>query len=95
MKMKYDLISGTPYGGCGHEGGDMMEKGKLLQGAVDAGNEGAGLMGLEEVRAALAEKANDGHIAGVKALIRMRGAARLSEVDPAEYPALLEDAEAL
>ena len=44
---------------------------------------------LEEVRAVLAEKANAGHIAEVKALIRERGAARLSEIDPAEYPALL------
>lgn len=50
---------------------------------------------LEEVRALLAEKANSGHVAEVKALIRMRGAGRLSEIDPAEYPALLADAEAL
>lgn len=50
---------------------------------------------LEEVRAVLAEKANAGHIAEVKALIRERGAARLSEIDPAEYPALLAEAEKL
>jgi len=50
---------------------------------------------LEEVRAVLAEKANAGHMAEVKALIRERGAVRLSEIDPAEYPALLAEAEKL
>lgn len=51
--------------------------------------------GLEEVRAVLAEKANAGYIAEVKALIRERGAGRLSEVEPEEYPALLAEAESL
>ena len=50
---------------------------------------------LEEVRAVLAEKANAGHTAEVKALIRDRGAGRLSEIDPAEYPTLLAEAEKL
>lgn len=58
-----------------------MEKVKLLE--------------LEEVRAVLAEKANAGHTAEVKVLIRERGANRLSEIDPAEYPALLAEAEKL
>ena len=50
---------------------------------------------LEEVQAVLAEKANAGHVAEVKALIRERGAGRLSEIDPAEYPSLLAEAEKL
>lgn len=50
---------------------------------------------LEEVRAVLVEKANAGHVAEVKALIREHGAGRLSEIDPAEYPALLAEAEKL
>ncbi len=50
---------------------------------------------LEEVRAALAEKVNAGHMVEVKALIRERGADRLSEIDPSEYPALLAEAESL
>lgn len=49
----------------------------------------------EEVREVLAEKANAGHMAEVKALIRERGAGRLSEIDPEEYPALLAEAEKL
>lgn len=95
MKMKYEFADNLAYSGCGHEGGDVMEEMKLLQASADAGMKGAGQPGLEEVRAVLAEKANDGHIAEVKMLIRVRGAGRLSEIDPAEYPALLADAEAL
>ena len=53
------------------------------------------MLELEEVRAVLAEKANAGYIAEVKALIRERGAGRLSEVEPAEYPVLLAEAESL
>lgn len=81
----------------GYEGGDVMERTEMVQVPADAGTEGRGqeMVELEEVRAALAEKADDGHIAAVKALIRMRGACRLSEVDPAEYPALLAEAGAL
>lgn len=98
MKMKYEFANNLAYSGCGHEGGDGMEEMKLLQASADAGMEagqGEKLPGLEEVRAVLAEKANDGHIAEVKMLIRVRGAGRLSEIDPAEYPALLADAEDL
>jgi len=95
MKMEYEFMNNLAYSGCGHEGGDVMEEIKLLQTSADAETEGAGQLELEEVRAVLAEKANDGHVAEVKALIRGRGAGRLSEIDPAEYPALLADANAL
>ena len=50
---------------------------------------------LEQVRAALAEKARAGHTAEVKALLLKHGADKLSDIDPAEYPALLVDAEVL
>lgn len=50
---------------------------------------------LEEVRAVLAEKSRAGHTTEVKALLIKHGAEKLSEVDPAEYPALLADAEVL
>lgn len=50
---------------------------------------------LEEVRAVLAEKSRAGHTAKVKELLIQHGAEKLSEVDPAEYPALLADAEVL
>ncbi len=50
---------------------------------------------LEEVRAMLAEKSRAGHTAEVKELLNKHGADKLSEIDPAEYPALLADAEVL
>ena len=50
---------------------------------------------LEAVRAVLADKSRSGFTAEVKALIEKHGAARLSEVDPANYKALLQEAEVL
>ena len=50
---------------------------------------------LEEVRAVLAEKSRSGHTEGVRALLNKHGADKLSEIDPAEYPALLAEAEVL
>lgn len=50
---------------------------------------------LEEVRAVLAEKSRAGHTAEVKELLNKHGADKLSEIDPAEYPALFADAEVL
>ena len=50
---------------------------------------------LEQVRAVLAEKSRAGHTAEVKALLLKHGADKLSDIDPAEYPALLADAEVL
>ena len=50
---------------------------------------------LEEVRAVLAEKSRSGHTAKVRELLEKHGAAKLSEVDPTKYAALLADAEVL
>lgn len=50
---------------------------------------------LAQIRAVLAEKAGAGHMAEVKALLRERGVNKLSAINPAEYSALLVDAEAL
>ena len=50
---------------------------------------------LEEVRAVLAEKSRAGHTAEVKELLARHGADKLSEIDPAEYAALLAEAEVL
>lgn len=50
---------------------------------------------LEEVRAVLAEKSRSGHTEEVRELLNKHGADKLSEIDPAEYPALLAEAEAL
>lgn len=43
---------------------------------------------LEDVRAVLAEKSRAGHTAEVRALLKKYGAAKLSEINPANYEAL-------
>ena len=50
---------------------------------------------LEEVRAVLAEKSRSGHTEEVRELLARHGADKLSEIDPAEYPVLLAEAEVL
>ena len=50
---------------------------------------------LEQVRAALAEKSNEGYTAQVRELLKKYGADRLSAIDPSEYASLLADAEVL
>lgn len=50
---------------------------------------------LEQVRAVLADKSRAGHTAEVRTLLQKYGADRLSQIDPANYEALLRDAEGL
>ena len=50
---------------------------------------------LEQVRAVLAEKSQDGLTAEVRALLEKYGAQKLSAVDPKDYAALLKEAEVL
>ena len=50
---------------------------------------------LEEVRAVLTEKSRNGHTAKVRELLEKHGAAKLSEIDPQKYSALLAEAEVL
>jgi hypothetical protein len=50
---------------------------------------------LEVLRAVLTDKSRSGHTAEVRELLQRHGAAKLSDIDPAEYPALLAEAEAL
>lgn len=50
---------------------------------------------LEVVRAVLAEKSRAGHTAKVRELLEKYGAAKLSEIEPSQYPSLLEEAEVL
>lgn len=52
-------------------------------------------MTLAEVRAVLAEKSRAGHTAEIRELLLKHGAEKLSDIDPAEYPSLLTDAEVL
>ena len=48
---------------------------------------------LTDVRAILAEKSRSGYTADVKALLLKYGADKLSDINPADYEALLADAE--
>ena len=50
---------------------------------------------LEQVRAVLADKSRKGHTAEIRALLQKYGATRLSSINPANYKALLADAEVL
>ncbi|WP_128426312.1 rRNA biogenesis protein rrp5 [Gudongella oleilytica] len=50
---------------------------------------------LEHVRAALAEKSQEGFTAEVRGLLEKYGAPKLSQIDPVNYAALLADAEVL
>ena len=50
---------------------------------------------LEQVRAALADKSQQGFTADVRALLEKYGAPKLSQIDPTNYASLLADAEGL
>lgn len=50
---------------------------------------------LEQVRATLAEKSQQGFTADVRALLEKYGAPKLSQIEPKNYAALLADAEEL
>jgi hypothetical protein len=48
---------------------------------------------LEQVRAVLADKSRAGHTAAVSELLLKYGASKLSQIDPANYEALLREAQ--
>ena len=50
---------------------------------------------LEQVRAVLADKSRAGHTVAVRELLQKYGAAKLSQVDPKHYEALMKDAEVI
>ena len=50
---------------------------------------------LEDVRAVCADKSRSGFTAEVKAILNKHGVEKLSEVNPAEYKALLAEVEVL
>lgn len=50
---------------------------------------------IEEVRAALLAKRKAGYRDEVKSMLIAHGGERLTDIDPAEYPAMMKEAEAL
>ena len=49
----------------------------------------------EEIQTAFGMKSRDGYTLEVKALITKYGAKKLSEIDPADYPALMKELEVI
>lgn len=50
---------------------------------------------LEQVRAVLADKSRAGHTAAIRELLKKYGASKLSQIDPANYEALMQEVEVL
>ena len=63
--------------------------------ACDAAAPAEPELSLEQVRAVLADKSRMGFTAEIRALLQKYGAAKLSGIDPANYKALVADAEVL
>ncbi len=74
---------------------DLRSLADRLQAVVDDGTVEERLPTLEEVRAVLVDKSRAGYTAEVKELLDRYGADKLSEINSAEYPALLADADLL
>ena len=70
----------------------VKAKGKVQAGAAkDNGSQ----VNIEDIRAVLAEKSQDGKSKEVKALLNQYGVAKLSTVAEKDYPGLLQKAKAL
>lgn len=85
---------------CGNKLTETAEKLRSLYSADETSQKSEGAnptktVSLEEVRAVLAEKSRAGKTAAVKELLRKHGADKLSDIDPAEFPDLLKEAEVL
>ena len=63
--------------------------------APDAAVPSESQLTLEQVRAVLADKSRQGHTAEIRSLLQKYGATKLSQIDPANYKALLAEAEVL
>lgn len=63
--------------------------------ASDAATSAEPQLTLEQVRAVLADKSRMGFTAEIRALLQKYGAVKLSGIDPANYKALVADAEVL
>ena len=63
--------------------------------APDAATPAESQLTLEQVRAILADKSRMGFTAEIRTLLQKYGAAKLSGIDPANYTALVADAEVL
>lgn len=106
MSKRSDLsLAATELKRCGNA---LIRIAEVLEGSICVANTGNEVveppaavvseekpLSLAAVRAVLAEKSCNGHTAAVRALLERHGATKLSDIDPAEYPVLLEEAEVL
>lgn len=91
-----EVLSGSGRAGEKKEAGEKPEKKDAAGKASGQGKkEPEKQYSLTEVRAILAEKSRAGHTAEVRELLAKHGADKLSGIDPAEYAALVADAEVL
>jgi hypothetical protein len=68
------------------------DSGKTPKASAPAAQSEAPKPTLEEVRGVLADKSREGHTAAIREIILSHGAERLSDLDPAEFPAVLAEA---
>jgi len=92
MKQLHDLVSGLR-----QLAGDLEAVAEMIGDgfSMSADDPPVPTITLEQVRSALSDKSLAGHNDKVRVLLKKHGAARLSEIDPERYPALLADAEAI
>lgn len=77
-------------------GNEPAEKGQLEEsGTAKEVKPTTKTVTLEQVRAVLADKSQQGFTADIRALLEKYGAPKLSQIDPANYVGLLADAEGL
>lgn len=75
------------------DAGKGQKAGKEDKKAAGPGKEKA--VAIEDVRAVMAQKTQEGKSQEIKDLLQKYGAVKLSAVDPAHYPALLKEAKVL
>ena len=63
--------------------------------APDAATPAEPQLTLEQVRAVLADKSRAGHTAAIRELLKKYGASKLSQIDSANYEALMQEVEVL
>lgn len=68
---------------------------KKPESSSDSPHDDAQKIGIEDIRAVLAEKSQDGKSKEVKSLLNQYGVAKLSAVEEKDYPGLLQKARAL
>ena len=77
------------------ETGNGMDAGKAGKKSTENAGAKETPVAVEDIRAVLAQKSQDGKSKEIKELLGRYGAVKLSAVKPEDYPALLQEAQAL